>query len=106
VAEYEIPALFWYSDAYGQHFPQRVTALRANAGKRTLSANTFESLIDMAGVTFPTHDERWSLFSPQWHYHTRWVAQTRHIDFDTARFDKTCERVLPGASASGNHDDE
>jgi glucan phosphoethanolaminetransferase (alkaline phosphatase superfamily) len=106
VAEYEIPALFWYSDAYGQDFPRRVTALRANAGKRTLSANTFESLIDMAGVTFPTHDERWSLFSPQWHYHTRWVAQTRHIDFDTARFDKTCERVLPGASASGNHDDE
>jgi glucan phosphoethanolaminetransferase (alkaline phosphatase superfamily) len=95
VAEYEIPALFWYSDSYGQHFPQRVATLRANAGKRTLSANTFESLIDMAGVTFPTHDETWSLFSPQWHYHTRWVAQTRHIDFDTARFDETCERVLP-----------
>jgi hypothetical protein len=70
--------------------------LRANAGKRTLSANTFESLIDMAGVTFPTRDETWSLFSPQWHYHTRWVAQTRHIDFDTAGFDDSCERVLPG----------
>jgi glucan phosphoethanolaminetransferase (alkaline phosphatase superfamily) len=106
VAEYEIPALFWYSDAYGQHFPQRVAALRANAGQRTLSADTFESLIDMAGVTFPTHDETWSLFSPRWHYHTRWVAQTRHIDFDTARFDRTCARVLPGSSASGDNDDD
>ncbi|MBS0382561.1 MAG: phosphoethanolamine transferase [Proteobacteria bacterium] len=96
VPEYEIPALFWYSDAYATDFPQRVTALRANAGKRTLSADTFESLIDMAGVSFPGHDESWSLFSPDWRYHTRWVAQTRHIDFDTARFNKECERVLPG----------
>ena len=104
VPEYEIPALFWYSDGYQQHFPRRVATLRANAGKRTLSADTFESLIDMAGVTFPTHNETWSLFSPEWHYHTRWVAQTRHIDFDTARFDKTCQRVLPGTPASGDDD--
>ena len=96
VPEYEIPALFWFSDAYRQHFPRRVATLRANAGKRTLSANTFESLIDMAGVTFPGHDESWSLFSPDWRYHTRWVAQTRHIDFDTARIGKACGRVYPG----------
>jgi glucan phosphoethanolaminetransferase (alkaline phosphatase superfamily) len=103
VPEYEIPALFWYSDSYRARFPSRVTGLRANADKRTLSADTFESLVDMAGVTFPTHDETWSLFSPQWHYHTRWVAQTRHIDFDTARFDKTCERVLPGKEEGQVH---
>jgi glucan phosphoethanolaminetransferase (alkaline phosphatase superfamily) len=100
VPEYEIPALFWYSDSYDAHFPLRVESLRAHAGKRTLSADTFESLIDVAGVTFPTHDESWSLFSPKWRYHTRWVAQTRHVDFDTARFDKTCERVLPGPAGS------
>lgn len=100
VPEYEIPALFWYSSAYRQHFPQRVATLRANAGKRTLSADTFESLIDMAGVTFPTHDETWSLFSPRWHYHTRWVAQTRHIDFDTARIGKDCQRVLSGGGGN------
>ncbi len=100
VPEYEIPALFWSSDSYDAHFPLRVESLRAHAGKRTLSADTFESLIDVAGVTFPTHDESWSLFSPKWRYHTRWVAQTRHVDFDTARFDKTCERVLPGPAGS------
>ncbi|MGH8146716.1 MAG: phosphoethanolamine transferase [Rhodanobacteraceae bacterium] len=97
VPEYEIPALFWYSDAYRQHFPRRVATLKTHADRRTISADTFESLIDMAGVTFPTHDESWSLFSPAWHYHTRWVAQTRHIDFDTARIKPDdCERVLPG----------
>jgi len=98
VAEYEIPALFWYSDSYEAHFPSRVRTLRAHAGARTLSADTFESLVDMAGVTFPTHDESWSLFSPQWRYHTRWVAQTQHIDFDTASFGKACGRVLPGSA--------
>ena len=96
VPEYEISALFWYSDGYRAHFPQRVANLRAHAGKRTLSADTFESLVDMAGVTFPGHDEAWSLFSPDWRYHTRWVAQTRHIDFDTARIGHECERVRPG----------
>lgn len=104
--EYEIPALFWYSDAYGKDFPQRVATLKSHADKRTLSADTFESLIDMAGVDFPGHDPGWSLFSPAWRYHTRWVAQTRHIDFDTARFSKDCERVLPGASASMDDDDD
>lgn len=98
VPEYEISALFWYSDGYLAHFPQRVATLRAHAGKQTLSADTFESLIDMAGVTFPGHDETWSLFSPDWRYHTRWVAQTRHIDFDTARIGKQCQRVLPGTA--------
>lgn len=101
VPEYEIPALFWYSDGYARAFPQRVANLRAHADRRTLSADTFESLIDMAGVTFPTHDESWSLFSPDWRYHTRWVAQTRHIDFDTARIGKDCERVYPGSADAG-----
>lgn len=94
--EYEIPALVWYSDAYDAAFPRRVAALKANAGKRTLSADTFESLIDMAGVAFPTHDESWSLFSPAWRYHTRWVNQNQRIDFDTAHFSGGCERVEPG----------
>jgi len=96
VPEYEIPALFWYSDAYQRDFPRRVAALQSNAGKRTISADTFESLIDMAGVAFPSHDETWSLLSPDWHYHTRWVAQTQHIDFDTARIDRECGRVSNG----------
>ncbi|HEU0278131.1 MAG TPA: sulfatase-like hydrolase/transferase [Rhodanobacteraceae bacterium] len=100
VPEYEIPAFVWYSDSYGKDFPARVAALRANADRRTLSADTFESLIDMAGVAFPGHDESWSVFSPKWRYHTRWVAQNRHIDFDTARIGKACQRVLPPRAAA------
>jgi hypothetical protein len=92
--EFEIPALFWYSDAYARDFPQRVAALRTNADKRTLSADTFESLIDMAGVTFPTHDETWSLFSPAWRYRARTVSQFWSTDFDHATLGK-CGIVMP-----------
>jgi len=95
--EFEIPALFWYSDAYASAFPDRIAALRSNADKRTLSANTFESLIDMSGVTFPGHDESWSLFSPRWNYHAR-IVNPRHlspVDYDIASFANKCEIPSP-----------
>jgi len=88
--EYEISALSWYSDAYASEFPARVAALRSNARKRTLSADTFESLIDMAGVNFPGHDASRSLFSKQWHYRPRIVNRPAQLDIDRARFTKTC----------------
>jgi glucan phosphoethanolaminetransferase (alkaline phosphatase superfamily) len=98
--EFQIPALFWYSDAYERDFPQRVATLRTNADKRTLSADTFESIIDMSGVTFPAHDESWSLFSPSWRYHTRWVHQIWKANFDDAIFGKRCGIVMPAAPSS------
>ena len=93
--EYEIPALFWYSDAYAKYFPERVGALRANADKRTLSGNTFESLIDMAGVVFPSHDKTWSLFSPSWDGRPRIVGQFWYTDFDHGVADGGCGILHP-----------
>jgi glucan phosphoethanolaminetransferase (alkaline phosphatase superfamily) len=93
--EFEIPAFFWYSDGYRQAFPERVAAVHANANRRTLSGDTFESMIDMSGVTFPGHNEAWSLFSPEWRYHTRWVTGVWRTDFDHSMFGKQCGVVLP-----------
>jgi len=93
--EFEIPALFWYSDTYAAAFPQRLSALRANADKPTLSADTFESLIDMAGIDFPGHDQSMSLFSTQWRYRPRIVNPIWQVDFDKAVFSKKCTIVLP-----------
>ncbi|HVX06008.1 MAG TPA: phosphoethanolamine transferase [Rhodanobacteraceae bacterium] len=99
--EFEIPALFWYSDAYATDFPERVAALRANADKRTLTGDTFESLIDMAGVTFPGHDPSWSLFSPQWHYRPRIVGQFWYTDFDNGVAEGGCGILKPAPPSSG-----
>jgi glucan phosphoethanolaminetransferase (alkaline phosphatase superfamily) len=93
--EFEIPALFWYSDTYAATFPERLSVLRSNADKPTLSADTFESLIDMAGVDFPGRDPSMSLFSAQWHYRPRIVNPIWQVDFDKAVFNKKCAIVLP-----------
>lgn len=100
--DFQVPAFFWYSDAYAQLFPQRVSTLRTHADARTLSGDTFESLIDMAGVAFPGHDETWSLFSPQWHYRPRIVNPTWQTDYDKSVFDKHCEIVLPPNAPASN----
>jgi len=93
--EFQIPAFFWYSEAYAQQFPDRVTNLRVHAGERTLSANTFESLVDMAGANFPSHNETWSLFSRQWHARPRIVNSAWQSDFDNATIGKKCPIVIP-----------
>jgi glucan phosphoethanolaminetransferase (alkaline phosphatase superfamily) len=98
--EYEIPALFWYSDAYAADFPGRVSTLRANAGKRSLTGDTFESLIDMAGVTFPGHDPTWSMFSPEWHYRPRIVGQFWYTNFDDAVGEGGCGILKPAPPSS------
>ncbi|GAB2535314.1 phosphoethanolamine transferase [Rhodanobacter koreensis] len=94
--EFEVPALFWYSDTYAHQFPERVAALVSHSRDRTLSASTFESLIDMAGVDFPGHDESWSLFNQHWQYRPRIVSSYWQADFDKADFGKNCPLVLPG----------
>ncbi|WP_426700423.1 sulfatase-like hydrolase/transferase [Rhodanobacter sp. Col0626] len=93
--EFEVPAFFWYSDEYSHRFPERVATLVSHAGKPTLSASTFESLIDMAGVDFSGHDESWSLFNHNWRYRQRIVHSYWQADFDSAVFGKNCPMVLP-----------
>lgn len=94
--EYPVPALFWYSDAYAAAFPERVRDLRGNAERKALSADTFESLVDMAGITFPGHDETRSLFSPKWRFRTRAViALSGPLDFDHSGRDDDCGRIVP-----------
>jgi Predicted membrane-associated, metal-dependent hydrolase len=100
--EFQIPALFWYSDSYAEKFPARLSALRSNASKPTMSADMFESIIDMAGIDFSGHDPRRSLFSTQWQYRPRMVSPIWQVDFDKAVFSKKCEIVLP-PGADTNH---
>jgi len=95
VYDFQIPAFAWYSDSYADAFPQRIAALRNNASNPTLSADSFASLIDMAGVTFPGHNPSWSLFSTQWRYRPRIINGMWQTDMDHAVFGKQCKTVMP-----------
>ena len=96
--DYEIPAFVWYSDEYLSTFPDRIAALRHNADKQTMSAETFESLSDMAGLDFPGHDRSMSIFSAAWRSRPRLVNGSWQVDFDHAVFSKNCALALPPES--------
>ena len=98
--DFEIPAFFWYSPAYERQFPTRLAMIKQNASQPTLSANTFESLIDMTDITYPHRDTSWSLFSPDWRFHTRLVNSLEQTDFDHAIAGKGCG-VLMAPAAHG-----
>lgn len=99
--DFEVPALFWYSDAYATAFPERVAAVRANANQPTLTADIFESLVDMASVSFPGHDSTWSLFSHDWTYRPRLVnSSVGRTNFDAAVFDQQCEVIVRADKAA------
>lgn len=61
-----------------------------------MSADTFASLIDMAGVDLPRQDSTRSLFSPLWQYRPRIVNSNMwRTDFDKAVIGKKCPLVIP-----------
>lgn len=96
--EFPVPAVFWYSDAYAQAFPDKIATLHENAGKRTISSDTFATLADMAGVNFPGHDSSRSLFSRAWHYQPRivhpvWQDGNLLVNYDNADLGNGCELV-------------
>jgi glucan phosphoethanolaminetransferase (alkaline phosphatase superfamily) len=93
--DFQVPAFVWYSDAYGRAFPERIRQLRNHADKRMTSAVTFESVVDLVGVTFPGHDESMSLFSSSWRGRQRKVHGLWEVDIDTADLGKNCSTLLP-----------
>ncbi|ULU25071.1 sulfatase-like hydrolase/transferase [Dyella terrae] len=99
--EFQIPVVFWYSDAYAETFQDHIDNLSRNARQPTISANTFESLIDMADITFPGHDPTMSVFSAQWAWRPRIVHSGWELDYDKAQFSPKCNLVEPIGSTSG-----
>ena len=76
--------LFWYSDEYAQHFPDKVNTARENAVRPLNTRTVFYSLTDMAGITLKDPDlPRLSVFSPGLVNVKRMVqGQPRPFDFD------------------------
>lgn len=95
--DYEIPAFFWYSDAYERAYPKKVAQAKVHANARLSSADTFESLADMANIVYQGQVLSHSIFSPTWTPRQRMVNQPKLTDFDKAKFDPTCQFVDPAS---------
>jgi len=50
---FSIPAFVWINDAYAKAHPDKVAALRRNAGKQIRSHDVFGTLADLMDITWP-----------------------------------------------------
>jgi glucan phosphoethanolaminetransferase (alkaline phosphatase superfamily) len=93
---YPVAALVWLSDPYVTFFPDVMAALRKNAGSRMTTENTFESMADLARITYPTADRSRSIFSASFSERPRMVnAGERSFEWDKAGVSGACENLVP-----------
>ncbi len=50
---FEIPAFVWVNDAFRKAYPEKVSAMQANAGKEIRSHDVFSTVADLMGITWP-----------------------------------------------------
>ena len=89
--DFIIPGLFWFSDAYVEAFPARVNQLIENRSRPVTTEIIFETLVDMGGLEFPSHNMSRSLFSSTLVDHPRIVTPFWQVDFDHAGVGKDCQ---------------
>lgn len=92
--EFHVPGLVWYSDAYGDAYPDKVVQLRRHRDAPLSTENVFHSLLDMADIRYPDEKLGMSLFSGQLARHVRYVDSYGWTDYDDANFRGDCREVI------------
>jgi glucan phosphoethanolaminetransferase (alkaline phosphatase superfamily) len=92
VAGLRVPVFFWYSNGYAGRFSDKIQALVANRSARLTTENIFPTLLDAAGISFPTQDLTRSAMSRSLQERRRLLGGLANtIDFDRARPNDKCE---------------
>ena len=92
--EFHVPALVWYSDAYGAVHADKVAQLRQHKGAPMSTENIFHSLLDMADIRYPGEQLHRSLFSDRLSRHVRYVDSYGWTDYDDATLKGDCREVI------------
>lgn len=90
--DFRVPAIWWYSPAYEDVFPQKVVAAKARVSSPISTTNIFHSMLDGADIRFPEEDLSMSIFDSRWRAMPR-ITQNK-IDFDHSERDTTCKKLL------------
>lgn len=92
--EFHVPAFMWYSDAYQEHFPDKIVQLRLHQKAKLSTENVFHSLLDMANIRYPDEKLEWSILSKQLKTHTRYVDSYGWTNYDNATLKGDCREVM------------
>jgi glucan phosphoethanolaminetransferase (alkaline phosphatase superfamily) len=90
---FEIPALAWYSDEYKSSNLSHVQSLIANKDKKINTENVFFSLLDAANIDYKGRNQEMSFASPLFQNRSRFINQSKLINYDNALFVGQCEIV-------------
>lgn len=92
--EFHVPALVWHSDLYKATYPGKVKQLLRHKKAKLATENIFHSLLDMADIHYATERLEWSVFSPQFRLHKRYVDSYGWSNYDNATFKGDCREVI------------
>ena len=92
--EFHVPALVWYSDAYGAAHADKVAQLRQHRTASLATENIFHSLLDMADIRYASEQLDRSIFSSRLTKHVRYVDSYGWTDYDDATFKGDCREVI------------
>ena len=92
--EFHVPAFAWYSDAYGQRFPDKVVQLRAHRAAPLSTENVFHTLVDLGDIRYPGETLERSIVSAQLKRHKRYVDSYGWSDYDNAAMRGDCREVI------------
>jgi len=92
--EFHVPAFVWYSDRYLAQRPAKIAQLRQNGRARLSTENVFHTLLDLADIRYPDEKLEWSVMSPQFKLHPRYVDSYGWAHYDNATFKGDCREVI------------
>ena len=92
--EFHIPALFWYSDEYREHYPEKVAELARHRTAKLATENMFHTLLDVADIRYPGERLEWSFVNSQFKEHKRYVDSYGWTNYDNAKLKGDCHEVI------------
>ncbi|KQX00180.1 sulfatase domain-containing protein [Massilia sp. Root418] len=92
--EFHVPAFVWYSDQYGERYPDKVQQLAKHKKARLATENMFHTLLDMADIRYQGERLEWSFLSAKFKQHKRYVDSYGWTNYDNAIIKGDCREVI------------
>lgn len=92
--EFHVPAFVWYSPQFQQHYPDKVTQLQRHQKARLSTENMFHTLLDLGDIRFAGEQPEWSIASPRFKQHKRYVDSYGWTNYDNAIIRGDCREVI------------
>ena len=92
--DFHVPAFVWYSDAYREHYPDKVDQLARHRGAKLATENMFHTLLDLGDIRYAGERLERSFVNPAFKEHKRYVDSYGWSNYDNANFKGDCREVI------------